>query len=486
MKNKTAYLLFVIAAIIFISDTVQKLPYSPDDTFIYMQYARNISGGHGFSFNAGEPSYGVTSPFWVIILTIPYFIGINAFWFSKILDLICAVLAVIVFYRFSKILFGRDSGNFLPALAASLFVLNIWYIRWSFTGMETNLAVFLMLSILFQYYRKSYNICFFLLGLFFLIRPEGFVLFLLMLFAVFIEKYKSLKTEYINIGLYIFLFAVSAVPFLIFAELSFNTFLANTTLGKSTLTLSFNTISAQITEIVKTLAPSSGAEIILSLIFLIFVFKNKSFRKYMVLILWPAGLLLLYVITDADIISRYFVIIIPVFSLLAVKTIEHLKKRKAAGIILFILILFISQFSFYRYVKPHTDNFSKGVKECLIPIGEWFNSSTPEDTRILVNDVGAIGYYSNRYIIDAAALINRDLELNKEIMATPLEKRKKPYNLLKFVNADYVIERDSSNNNRKLTLEDKKLDEVFYKVFPGLGISDERPKYYKVYKVTQE
>ena len=38
MKNKTAYLLFVIAAIIFISDTVQKLPYSPDDTFIYIAH----------------------------------------------------------------------------------------------------------------------------------------------------------------------------------------------------------------------------------------------------------------------------------------------------------------------------------------------------------------------------------------------------------------------------------------------------------------
>ena len=486
MKNKTAYLLLAAAVIIFISDTVQKLPYSPDDTFIYMQYARNISDGHGFSFNAGEPSYGVTSPFWVIILTIPYFIGINAFWFSKILDLICAILAVIVFYRFSKMLFDKNPGNFLPLLAASLFVLNIWFIRWSFTGMETNLAVFLMLLILFLYYRKSYNICFFLLGLFFLIRPEVFVLFLIILLAVIIEKYKSFKTEYKNIGLYIFLFALCAVPFLVFAELSFGTFLANTTLGKSTLTLNINTITAQAAEIVKTLAPSSGVEIILSLVFLIFVFKNKSFRKYMVLILWPAGLLLLYVITDADIISRYFMIIIPVFTLLAVKTIEQMKNRMAGGVVLYILILVISLFSFYRYVKPHTDNFSKGVEECLIPIGEWFDNNTPEDTRILVNDVGAIGYYSNRYVIDAAALINRDLKLNREIMSTSLEERKNPYNLVKFVKADYVIERDSSGEGIELSIGDKKLEMVFYKVFPGLGISDESPKYYKVYKVMQE
>ena len=148
---------------------------------------------------------------------------------------------------------------------------------------------------------------------------------------------------------------------MIFAELSFGTFLANTTLGKSTLTLNINTITAQAAEIVKTLAPSSGVEIILSLVFLIFVFKNKSFRRYMVLILWPTGLLL-YVITDADIISRYFMIVIPVFTLLAVKTIEQMKNRMAGGVVLYILILVISLFSFYRYVKPHTDNFSKGVE----------------------------------------------------------------------------------------------------------------------------
>jgi hypothetical protein len=54
MKNKTAYLFIAAAVIFFVLDTFQKLQYSPDDTYIYMQYARNISGGGGFSFNYGE------------------------------------------------------------------------------------------------------------------------------------------------------------------------------------------------------------------------------------------------------------------------------------------------------------------------------------------------------------------------------------------------------------------------------------------------
>ena len=486
MKNKTAYLFIAAAVVFFAIDTFQKLPYSPDDTFIYMQYARNISGGEGFSFNAGESSYGVTSPLWVIILTIPYIFGFDGFWFSKILDLVCAICSVLIFYRLAKLLFSKDSSNFFPIFASSLFILNIWFIRWSFTGMETNFAVLCVLLIFYLYYKKNYSLCFFLLGLFFLVRPEGIFLFLLILISLFVEKRKSLKQDYKSILLYLILFLIPVLPFLIYAKLAFGTFVANTALGKSTLTLSPGIINVQIIEIVKTLAPSSGIEIILGIVFGVYLIKKKQFLNYAALILWPVVLILVYILTDADIISRYFMIIIPVFTFLAVKSIELLSKRQNLGaVILYSAILIISQISFYKFVKPHTDNFSEGVEKCLIPIGKWFNEKTPSDTKILINDVGAIGYYSNRYIIDAAALINSDLNMNQKIMATPLEKRMNPYNLLEFVYADYVVERDTTLENKTIIAGNKKLEQVLYKLFPGLGISDDKPKYYKVYKISE-
>jgi hypothetical protein len=449
-----------------------------------MQYARNISGGGGFSFNYGEPSYGITSPLWVIILSVSYLFGLNGFWFAKILDLICAACSVIVFYRLAK-LFFKDENNFLAVLASSLFILNIWFIRWSFTGMETNFAILFMLLIYYLYYKQNYVLCFFFLGLFFLVRPEGIFLFIVILASLFIEKRKFIKQDFKSVLMYVLLFLIPVVPFLIYAKITFGTFVPNTALGKSTFTLGFAVIQAQVTEIIKTLAPSSAIEIILSVLAIIYLLKKKQFLNYFALILWPAVLLIVYILTDADIISRYFMIIIPVFTLLAIKSIEVLSKKQfAAGISVFVLILIISQISFYKFVKPHTDKFSQGIKECLIPIGKWFNENTPPGTRILVNDVGAIGYYSNRHIIDAAALINRDLDMNKKIMSTPLERRMNPYNLLEFVNADYVIERDTVLSNNPVMLEGKRLELVLYKIFPGLGISDNTPKYYKVYKIT--
>ncbi|HYR69064.1 MAG TPA: hypothetical protein VER77_04230, partial [Candidatus Dormibacteraeota bacterium] len=44
------------------------LGYLTDDTFIHLQFAKNLIGGRGFAFNAGEPTYGSTSPLWVLLL----------------------------------------------------------------------------------------------------------------------------------------------------------------------------------------------------------------------------------------------------------------------------------------------------------------------------------------------------------------------------------------------------------------------------------
>src|ERR1041384_6402212 len=100
--KQTGFLILIISVIFFFSDIYQKTDYSPDDTYIYMQYARNISSGNGFAFNPGEPSYGVTSPLWVFLLTIPYFLKINTYWFAKGLDLLFLAFACIIFFKFAK------------------------------------------------------------------------------------------------------------------------------------------------------------------------------------------------------------------------------------------------------------------------------------------------------------------------------------------------------------------------------------------------
>ncbi|HMT10182.1 MAG TPA: hypothetical protein PKA39_01000, partial [Ignavibacteria bacterium] len=181
----------------------------------------------------------------------------------------------------------------------------------------------------------------------------------------------------------------------------------------------------------------------------------------------------------------YLLIISPFLVIIGLTSVSIAHKRRNL-ILTFVLIasVFYSQFIFYKFVKPSTDDFTEGMEQCLIPEGKWLKENTPENSKILVNDVGAIGYFSNRYIIDAAALVNRDLELNRKIMSTPLEDRLVTHRLLNFIKADYVIDRDSTDIFVPIDLEKHSLKPEIMKKFPSLGISDSSPRYFKIYKVS--
>lgn len=460
---------------------MQKTYYAPDDTFIYLQYAKNIASGNGFSFNPGEQSYGVTSPLWVLILTLPNIVGINTFWFSKFADLLCALLSIFLFFRLSSFFFKDD---LITYAATGIFILNAWFVRWAFTGMETSFAVMLVVWIFLLFYTRKYSLMFFLLGLFYLTRPEGFVLFLVLSVIILINNIRYKELKLLVISKYILLTAIPVLIFLVYAKFSFGTIMPNTALGKSTLTLSPMVFIEQIKEITKTLAGAGLIELFLSVVFILFAIKKKSFQQTLPMLMWIFALVFLYVITDADIISRYLLIISPFFILIGFKSIENINfKQKFIIFAVLLISVFYSQVIFYKFVKPSTDDFTKGVNECFIPVADWLKQNTDPKAKILVNDVGAIGFYSDRYIIDAAALINRDLVLNKEIMSSPLDDRMETHKLLKFIEADYVIDRDTSESNSISEFGRYGLRLELTKKFPSLGISDPSPRYYKIYKV---
>ena len=69
MKKRTNYILYLVFLLIVYS--ILFIPfknYIVDDTFIHIQFAKNVVNLGEFSFNAGEPTYGMTSPLWVLLI----------------------------------------------------------------------------------------------------------------------------------------------------------------------------------------------------------------------------------------------------------------------------------------------------------------------------------------------------------------------------------------------------------------------------------
>ena len=56
-------------------------------------------------------------------------------------------------------------------------------------------------------------------------------------------------------------------------------------------------------------------------------------------------------------------------------------------------------------VYPRT-RFTRGVDDNLIRVAEWVRDHTPRDALIATHEVGAIGYFCERRVIDSAGLVS--------------------------------------------------------------------------------
>jgi hypothetical protein len=112
-------------------------------------------------------------------------------------------------------------------------------------------------------------------------------------------------------------------------------------------------------------------------------------------------------------VSRYFwyyAPLVPTFILLSAAGLEWLKLvkiSKVRNVIFLLLLIFTLSFQLIglRNLRPYKDKRIDTYRE----VGTWVSKNTPFDSKIGVLEVGIIGYYSDRTMIDFAGLIQPDV-----------------------------------------------------------------------------
>ncbi len=103
---------------------------------------------------------------------------------AKTLDIVFASLAVIAVLAFAFIMI-RD--RIYALVAAWIFSFDAWYLRWSGSGLESSLAVLLVMLTLWYAYRKEYVTASFIVGVLTLVHPAGVLLFVAVLVDAFLN-----------------------------------------------------------------------------------------------------------------------------------------------------------------------------------------------------------------------------------------------------------------------------------------------------------
>ena len=491
----------VVVLSLFLIQVCSHLEYTPDDTYIYLQYARNIIQHHEMSFNAGEPSYGVTSPLWLGAISVAGWLGIDLLVAAKGIDICFALGALIAIFLIQR---SWTASSLVALLTAAALSTHIWFLRWAGTGMETSLVALLVLLTVHNLVESRYQLAAVYSGLLVLVRPESVVVVTTaFLCALYLYERKGVRLRALSMFVPIAFGVV--LPWLIYAYLNFGTVVPNTALAKSSAGYVLDDMLYTLNDSVKTLGVSDGLPLLILLTTCgLWLLKNtrarasflrgreskdivfdKKASPFLVSIVWIVTVPILYVATSVNVISRYFILVSPIGLLVAfamtwrfLETRVSDRYRRIAAIAFTFIMVSYNVGVFQLSVKPHLTEFSLGMKDCFIDIGEWLRKNTSEESSVLVGDIGAIGYYSNRKIYDAAGLISPAL-LPFVRKGYSIDQMLKDDKFNTICNPSYVIERSTVPD----AVHASTLRLVLRREVHGLGLASRGTMYYSVYKV---
>ncbi|HTR97939.1 MAG TPA: hypothetical protein VMH61_08560 [Candidatus Acidoferrales bacterium] len=428
--------------------------YITDDTFIHLQFAKNLAAGRGFAFNAGEHVYGTTSPLWVALLADGMMLGLDGLRVARVLGLLSTLGSVVLFFRLMRRTLRMPE---LRALATLTWSANAWMIRWSLSGMETPLAVMLVLAGFVAFTegqqwgaRPVRTGAFWALAA--MVRPEAVVL--LVLWGIFLVIDTDSREGVRRL-------VAGALPpvliyggWLVFARLYFGTFWPNTLAAKTAGITGWeafrDALWRQMQVFAATDAVLAGALVAALAFGGARMLPRRVKAQRLLPWVWVGTLPALYVMRGVPVVSRYLVPLMPVLAWLAWRSVERWwtgeeaapELRPGAALLgtgLATLALVQNLFWYEHAVVPQVHSFSSGLRQSLIPAGEWFAANTPPTTTIAAPDIGALGYYSNRRVIDLAGLVTPAMvpllahELPEDVVAN--------FSFEKIARPDYLVDR---------------------------------------------
>ena len=380
-----------------------------DDGLIYARYIQNLISGNGLVYNTGEYVNGLTSPLFAWLSLAPAWLFGDARHGAMLISVLAAMGTVVVFHRV-LILFIAERRI---AALATLFAAGsgMTYIN---LGMETSLFTFMVGLCLYLYFKDEFfplGIC---VGLAILTRPEA--VFLVPAMALNTWVYKRPWPDFrcyivpaiLVLGQFVFngLYYGALLPSSGLAKISqgamghwgYNSFL----IGLGERLLNGFGLPWQL------LIFGSRAVPVLLLIVAAFSLLPARARQYLLVSVTFLGLYTGF-FAGLNIPGQwwYYAIHFTIFSTYVVLGIfwlyRQLKSRhqgifRNACIGLFALML-IWQGAINLVLHGNT------VREDYRQFGLWIAENTPADASVALAEIGTVGWYSERRIIDILGLV---------------------------------------------------------------------------------
>ena len=400
-----------------------------DDTYIHLQYARNLAHGNFYSFLEGGPySTGDTAPLYVVLLAPAFWLGLDGssamvwvFLLNAVLHLATIVLGLKLAHRF-----GGSRATQIAALALLL----LWgpWLWGVYLGMEVALAALLLLLMVYtqdgvHLSRRARIARFVALAALPLVRPEGLFLSALAILMRVVRRETRGSTRQVVFQ------ALTLAPFagyMVANRILTGTFKTAGYLVKAASEspdigavgllphvaewLQFLITKFFLSPSFEYLPPFAAVWIIVGLASKIKT-EGHSMRlggAHLILLWWLVGLGLVSLAWFPDVTrGRYLLPMFPLY-LVAIamawgKAWHWLEEHRGIRATVTLVVLFaLAQSPIRSWGDFHSD--AREIAHVQVRLARWIDHNLPDDTLIGLHDAGALVYLGQRRAIDFVGL----------------------------------------------------------------------------------
>ncbi len=388
-----------------------------DDAWIHQTYARNLATQAEWAFLPGEISAGSTSPLWTFLLSLGYALTFPPLGYTFALGvLILILLTGLITWRIRT---HADVKGILLILMCAIFALE-WHLVWAaLSGMETlflGLHIVLVLIGLERNWPPLILGCIAGLGIW--IRPDA-LLSLLPIAWVILSQASSSRIKFTQSMRVLGGFILFSFPYLLMNLKLGGEWWPSTFYAKQVeyAVVRSETILSRVLKMGT--APLIGAGMLLVPGVVVRTWRDFQGRNWPRLagLLWIAAFISAYALrlpVDYQH-GRYMIPVIPALFLLGYDGILEGFQFDGRSVALRIIsrawmlsLTIVALVFWLRGARAYAVDV--GVIESeMVTTAKWVEKNTEQDALIAAHDIGALGYFGERQILDLAGLITPDV-----------------------------------------------------------------------------
>ncbi|MCP4152240.1 MAG: hypothetical protein GY757_31165 [bacterium] len=448
------FCLYCVTAYFNFSADVNGLATFPlDDAWIFWGFSKTFAGSAELSLNAATPpGPGVTSPGYMLLLSLFIELGLtNEFLVNLILNCIFLFGAAVLLF---KLIDYELKDVVMSFLIAVLFILDSRAVSIANSGMETFLFIFILLLVFWFHVKvsaaplekKNYRWFFLSLGIGFWVRPEILIVLPVLMVINFKSYFLAANRKKVLVKLFMgsLFFIVPFLCYFVFLKVFTGHFWLNTGAAKTdfySYIPKWEYIKESVLYLGRTAFPVIPLLFLAALVRWVFVRKpgdterstwfglDKNFAMIFCyfMIFWTAYFLYLPLLYHF---GRYIFPLVPLLLIAAAFSLKAVsgKFKYAVYIVLFLAVVL----GFYNFQKGK-DFYAYECRSFLsrhIKLSYWINENLPEDVSIATHDIGAIGYFTGKRVIDIIGLMDSEavgISRDPEAIRSFLMKRKCDY-----------------------------------------------------------